>query len=152
MKRTIYFEVKDFQMQQPKYNFRKMQDVILRKSEDILLELPIHARLDYEYLKYHLKEHVVPKTQIPHHLSKARTLLHSLNKPGVNAFDVIQVLDKIDFLFDSINDEVNPKSIPDVKLVRNQGLEYLLRYEHPDTNSWDSNTLRNPCSITPVSF
>ena len=138
MQGTTYFEVKDFTYD-PKtrdtlVRVRKSQDVTIRAH---LVMLPEHR------LKHELERSLQPDhSDIPHNLRSVSQLVHSLNKPGVNAFDVIQVLGQVDYLLSSIESTLKPNKVPDIHIVRNKALEEVLRM----------NNSNSPYTAVPVRF
>jgi len=148
MENPTYFEVKDFRFDHETGSTL----VTVRKSQDITIEL--HNLTDEYRLKDELEHTLRPDHKdTPHKLRKVSQLVHSLNKPGVNAFDVIQVLDEVDYLLGSIEAILEPNRVPNIRIVRNKALHDLTR-RNPSTHSspWYSNYLvHNPHNIIPVS-
>ena len=147
MQDITYFEVKDFSYD-PETN---STIVIVRKSQDVTVRVPFLA--DEHRLKYALEHTLRPDhKEAPHKLHKVSQLVRSLNKPGVNAFDVIQVLDEVDHLLGSIEAILEPNRVPNTRMVRNRALQELTQGSHHSYYHGSAPLVHNPHSITPVSF
>ena len=124
----------------------------VRKSQEITVELRSSTVFREQELTRVLERSLRPDHEdTPHKLHKVSQLVHSLNKPGVNAFDVIQVLEQVDYLLGSIEAILEPNKVPDTRMIHNNALHELTRFAQSNYR-YGNSYVRNPHSITPVSF
>ena len=148
MQGTTYFEVKDFKLN-PETGSTLVR---VRKSQDVTVK--VHLGMIPEHrLKHELEDTLRPDHKdTPHKLRSVSRLVRSLNKPGVNAFDVIQVLEQVDHLLGSIEAILEPNRIPNTRMIPNRALQELTQDSHHSHYRRGAPLVRNPHNGIPVSF